>query len=406
MQLRNSIKAEIKPLSKHELRQLNALQVKHMLGRRLRRNEERMKKASIVDISFDEEDIQLLNQTGDLLLKAKSIKYSILPKLNVILESALSAIRTIYGIEVFSECSIIHSWPSFREKRENKLELDYESAFIGITGARRPIWKGFYRDDGKEMKIIPYRFGFMFSNEGLSLRFYSTYANLKMSPQSYRMLFNFINENIPLITSILSSSNMQYDYVINDEMDFQYIKPLDKIIKSAIENKDFYLDFFRDITVPISNIQIQDAINSFVIFYPIYDMVIRFGLKLPNRIFELYQLLTYDSMMPLNTISNDIMKNSVEKKIDDEILKQKYLDNKNIARAGIRWQVFERDDFKCVACGASAQDGAILHVDHIIPRSKGGEDIMENYQTLCHLCNIGKSNKSNKNLRKGEKSDP
>jgi hypothetical protein len=199
---------------------------------------------------------------------------------------------------------------------------------------------------------------------------------------------------------------MQYDYVINDEMDFQYIKPLDKIIKSAIENKDFYLDFFRDITVPISNIQIQDAINSFVIFYPIYDMVIRFGLKLPNRIFELYQLLTYDSMMPLNTISNDIMKNSVEKKIDDEILKQKYLDNKNIARAGIRWQVFERDDFKCVACGASAQDGAILHVDHIIPRSKGGEDIMENYQTLCHLCNIGKSNKSNKNLRKGEKSDP
>jgi 5-methylcytosine-specific restriction endonuclease McrA len=111
-------------------------------------------------------------------------------------------------------------------------------------------------------------------------------------------------------------------------------------------------------------------------------------------------------MMPLNTISNDIMKNSVEKKIDDEILKQKYLDNKNIARAGIRWQVFERDDFKCVACGASAQDGAILHVDHIIPRSKGGEDIMENYQTLCHLCNIGKSNKSNKNLRKGEKSDP
>ncbi|MCR5621132.1 MAG: HNH endonuclease [Treponema sp.] len=68
-------------------------------------------------------------------------------------------------------------------------------------------------------------------------------------------------------------------------------------------------------------------------------------------------------------------------------------------RASIRWQVFERDDFRCVACGASASDGAILHVDHIVPRSKGGFDTIENYQTLCQTCNIGKSNKSERNLR-------
>ncbi len=42
----------------------------------------------------------------------------------------------------------------------------------------------------------------------------------------------------------------------------------------------------------------------------------------------------------------------------------------------------------------------ILHVDHIIPRSKGGKDELDNYQTLCHICNIGKSNKNDTNLRK------
>jgi len=45
------------------------------------------------------------------------------------------------------------------------------------------------------------------------------------------------------------------------------------------------------------------------------------------------------------------------------------IDETKYIKAGIRWQVFERDDFKCVACGRSAQDVAILHVDHHIDPS-------------------------------------
>ena len=59
----------------------------------------------------------------------------------------------------------------------------------------------------------------------------------------------------------------------------------------------------------------------------------------------------------------------------------------------IRYAVLKRDNFKCCACGASpAKDPSVeLHVDHIIPWSKGGEATLENLQTLCSLCNIGKS---------------
>ena len=59
----------------------------------------------------------------------------------------------------------------------------------------------------------------------------------------------------------------------------------------------------------------------------------------------------------------------------------------------LRFKVMHRDNFKCCICGNSpAKDSAIeLHIDHIIPWSKGGETIMENLQTLCSKCNLGKS---------------
>ena len=59
----------------------------------------------------------------------------------------------------------------------------------------------------------------------------------------------------------------------------------------------------------------------------------------------------------------------------------------------LRYQVLKRDNFKCCACGASpAKDPSVeLHIDHITPWSKGGETTIENLQTLCSRCNLGKS---------------
>lgn len=61
--------------------------------------------------------------------------------------------------------------------------------------------------------------------------------------------------------------------------------------------------------------------------------------------------------------------------------------------SSLRYDVLKRDNFKCQICGFTAQDGATLHIDHIIPVSKGGKTTMDNLQTLCDRCNIGKSNK-------------
>ena len=62
----------------------------------------------------------------------------------------------------------------------------------------------------------------------------------------------------------------------------------------------------------------------------------------------------------------------------------------------LRLDVLTRDNFRCVFCGKSPATniGTRLHIDHIIPFSKGGNSTFENLQTLCEECNLGKSNRN------------
>lgn len=66
---------------------------------------------------------------------------------------------------------------------------------------------------------------------------------------------------------------------------------------------------------------------------------------------------------------------------------------------GLRFDVFKRDGFRCRYCGRSADDGAILHADHVIPQSKGGPTVLSNLVTACFECNIGKSDKDLDDVR-------
>lgn len=56
----------------------------------------------------------------------------------------------------------------------------------------------------------------------------------------------------------------------------------------------------------------------------------------------------------------------------------------------LRFEVLNRDGFRCQYCGASA-DEAGLHIDHIIPVARGGTNAKWNLLTACQPCNSGKS---------------
>lgn len=62
-----------------------------------------------------------------------------------------------------------------------------------------------------------------------------------------------------------------------------------------------------------------------------------------------------------------------------------------------RFRILVRDGFRCKSCGASPliRPGVELHVDHILPWSKGGETTDDNLESKCSQCNLGKGNAFN-----------
>jgi len=58
----------------------------------------------------------------------------------------------------------------------------------------------------------------------------------------------------------------------------------------------------------------------------------------------------------------------------------------------LKKKILERDGYKCVICGRGEKEGYELHVDHILPKDKGGKATLENGQILCSICNFRKKN--------------
>lgn len=88
------------------------------------------------------------------------------------------------------------------------------------------------------------------------------------------------------------------------------------------------------------------------------------------------------------------------------------VDGFDVHRVSLRYQTFYQKGTKCVCCGKEgthfklcgdpktnrrhfnlfADDGALLTKDHIIPKSRGGADTVENMQPMCEECNVAKGN--------------
>jgi len=62
-----------------------------------------------------------------------------------------------------------------------------------------------------------------------------------------------------------------------------------------------------------------------------------------------------------------------------------------ITRRISRRALFARDGWRCVYCGSS---GGRLTLDHVVPRSRGGNSVWENVVTSCAPCNLHKGDRT------------
>lgn len=60
----------------------------------------------------------------------------------------------------------------------------------------------------------------------------------------------------------------------------------------------------------------------------------------------------------------------------------------------VKAEIFKRDNYRCVVCHKGRKDGVELCADHIKPKDKGGNNSVDNGQTLCMEHNLIKKNYS------------
>jgi 5-methylcytosine-specific restriction endonuclease McrA len=63
---------------------------------------------------------------------------------------------------------------------------------------------------------------------------------------------------------------------------------------------------------------------------------------------------------------------------------------RGVKRKISRRALFARDGWRCVYCGTST---GRLTLDHVVPRSRGGDSVWENVVTSCAPCNLRKGNR-------------
>lgn len=139
-----------------------------------------------------------------------------------------------------------------------------------------------------------------------------------------------------------------------------------------------------------------DIIKTGICNYSIDTFKRRFGgWRKALEAFVVYINATDSEYEPCASVPDTIGNNTSNKseEASEAVTFPKHHTSRNI-NTRLRFRVLARDNFKCCACGASpAKDPSVeLQVDHIVPWSKGGETVIENLQTLCSKCNLGKSN--------------
>ena len=125
--------------------------------------------------------------------------------------------------------------------------------------------------------------------------------------------------------------------------------------------------------------------------------------KWPHRTLKKHNIVSYQRdtyTLRLDSITDEekkllieICDSRINQFIDNDpwIMKLREMDIKSISESN-RFAILSKAKGRCLACGKSSAE-ALLHVDHIIPRSLGGKTEINNLQVLCSQCNQGKSNR-------------
>ncbi|KAA9341139.1 HNH endonuclease [Larkinella humicola] len=328
---------------------------------------------------FEARDTEIFS-IPDTKTKLNTLQNYFFPRLKRLLDEALLQVKEAYHIDPFEKYNFIYS-PSHR--KEAKSNRDTDLVLIGVSGRRHfDRQLKVIREDGKPYAFHPASAIFQVTNAGrmsVSVRPFNWWDD-----DYFWKLKKYFRQNYDEFTALLNQGNLSY----TSHTDQIQLAPL----KQMLRDEYFFEIQSSAVYLPVANpMAIDQLILDFVLLFPILDICYSLAEGVKPKFPEHVQALS----TWLAT-----RKQPVFLKPDDQEIQMPELDSYRFVRAGLWYQVLARDNWTCCSCRRSAKEhGIVLHVDHIQPRSLGGKDEIENLQTLCLKCNIGKSNKDSTDLR-------
>lgn len=241
--------------------------------------------------------------------------------------------------------------------------------------------------------------------EEIVKKYSKRYQLLLLLNKKYKEKFRTdINERYCYNTFL--SSKQQYDRfnydVFFEEVICKNKETFGKIIEAAKHNQQYIVSYeqdFLEISLTEEKKEIESSKLKYYIFERVEEQLLAKGRLYPvtNPLFLCGA--SYTSPKGRNQYNNSKtysfseLLHHYDRAIREIQIKQTKEYQRKIMTDSLRYDILKRDSFRCVLCGRNAQDGVKLHVDHIIPVSKGGKKERNNLRTLCEKCNYGKRDK-------------
>lgn len=351
---------------------------------------------------FSKDDSNLF-QVADRDLKAKALRHSLLPRLRELARNAISEASRVFGYDLLADSTEYYS-PHFRPARNAPIDVDYNRVTSGISPKRiGGKWVAMRKNDGQIPIIIEPRLSFVLSRHGLATCMEILKVK-QLDETSKRKIVQWYAKNNAKIEHLLYLARAR-TYLANWIDNTTPFDPVAELVAHAYGTERRFLCFYcQQYAFPVEDHMQRHLLRQFVGLYPIYEGMVNLAMDACPRLDESMEKVHCYNRECFRKVPTDknvqrelqvIQPCAIEQQADVMAVAE----SKVRVMPAMRWLVFQRDNWRCCACGKGSGEGAILQVDHIIPRSRGGKDSMDNYQTLCRECNIGKSNRDTTNLR-------
>ena len=339
---------------------------------------------SLDELLFELKDIELF-KIPDTKTRIATVQNYFFPRLEILLRHTMGLIEDIYEVNPYERTTFVYH-PSNRKSA--RVSADFDWVHMGLSGKRRIDRElTIKRRDGKHFFHHPTYLTYEIDLHGaisVELMWFRQYVD----PTFISRVATLYEQNFSALSPVLNLNFISHTKA-NDFIDIKnvFIGDHDEVnCLRFISPKHFFpVDADRGL---------YDLALTFSSLYPLLDAVIALGEGETPRLAHMLDKLKEWWQMEVPDNVEEAETESIVSDIPD-------LDSYSFVRAGTWWSVLARDNWTCCSCGRnSREDGIVLEVDHILPRSKGGSNDPDNLQTLCKKCNIGKSNKDDTDLRR------